>query len=312
MRRCTASSEFILASDPVRFLFALAPLYFQYIFSHILAHAKGVLLRGTFAPTKEAAELSRAQHFTETETPVLARFSSSTGIPKLPDTDPNGNPRGFAVRFQLAETPRRIHTDIVAHSVPLFPAATIDEALAFFQSVADGSVGSYVASHPAALEFAQALKPTPVSFGTEKYHAVSAFKLINSDNKATFVRYSWLPVAGEKYLSEEEVQGKGPNFLYEAVPEKLAEGPIKFQLVVQVAEDGDVTDDNTVHWPSDRKVVELGILTLTDVVDNDAEEQKHTIFDPVPRVDGVEPSADPLLELRAAIYLKTGRSRRAA
>jgi catalase len=41
-------------------------------------------------------------------------------------------------------------------------------------------------------------------------------------------------------------------------------------------------------------------------------QQKHIIFDPIPRVDGIEPSADPLLELRAAIYLLSGRRRRAA
>jgi catalase len=41
-------------------------------------------------------------------------------------------------------------------------------------------------------------------------------------------------------------------------------------------------------------------------------EQKRIIFDPIPRVDGIDPSADPLLELRAAIYLLSGRRRRAA
>jgi hypothetical protein len=33
------------------------------------------------------------------------------------------------------------------------------------------------------------------------------------------------------------------------------------------------------------------------------------IFDPIPRIDGIEPSADPLLELRAAIYVLSGRER---
>jgi catalase len=36
------------------------------------------------------------------------------------------------------------------------------------------------------------------------------------------------------------------------------------------------------------------------------------IFDPIPRVDGIDPSDDPLLELRAAIYLLSGRRRRQA
>ncbi len=45
---------------------------------------------------------------------------------------------------------------------------------------------------------------------------------------------------------------------------------------------------------------------------DDAQEQKQIIFDPIPRVDGIEPSDDPLLELRAAIYLLSGRRRRQA
>jgi catalase len=60
------------------------------------------------------------------------------------------------------------------------------------------------------------------------------------------------------------------------------------------------------------KVVELGTIALTSTVANHAHEQKHIIFDPIPRLDGIEPSDDPLLELRAAVYLISGRRRRAA
>ena len=37
-----------------------------------------------------------------------------------------------------------------------------------------------------------------------------------------------------------------------------------------------------------------------------------TIVDPIPRLSAIEPSDDPLLELRAAVYLISGRRRRAA
>jgi catalase len=83
-------------------------------------------------------------------------------------------------------------------------------------------------------------------------------------------------------------------------------------VVAQLAEAGDVVDDVTVHWPEDRKLLDLGQLSFTDLVANEAHEQKNIIFDPIPRVDGIEPSADPLLELRAAVYLLSGRRRRAA
>jgi catalase len=73
-----------------------------------------------------------------------------------------------------------------------------------------------------------------------------------------------------------------------------------------------VVDDATIHWPEDRPEVELGTLQLTDTVADDAAQQKQLIWDPIPRVDGIEPSNDPLLELRAAVYLISGRRRRAA
>jgi len=66
------------------------------------------------------------------------------------------------------------------------------------------------------------------------------------------------------------------------------------------------------HFVFGKRLVELGRIELTAPVADDAREQKQIIFDPIPRVDGIEASADPLLELRAAIYLISGRRRRAA
>jgi len=84
------------------------------------------------------------------------------------------------------------------------------------------------------------------------------------------------------------------------------------QLCAQVAEDGDIVDDATEHWPESRAQVRLGTITLTKLVPNDDPEGKRIIFDPIPRVEGIEPSGDPLLEVRADVYLMSGRRRRAA
>lgn len=289
------------------------------------AHAKGLLVKGTFTPTPVAAGLSKAPHFNNPSTPIVARFSSSTGIPQLPDSDANGNPRGFALRFVLAETPIRKHTDIVAHSVPFFPAATPDETLAFFQAVAAAGtnpdvLGAHIAAHPAAQAFVAAPKPTPSSFSREAFYGVNAFKFVNAEGKETFVRYRILPVEGLDTLDEATAAAQEPNFLFDGVKERLgASKSIQYRLVVQVANDGDVTDDNTVHWPEEgpdaRELVELGLVSLDTLEPDsatDAAQQKYLIFDPVPRVDGIEPSADPLIDVRAAIYLISGRERRAA
>ncbi len=41
-------------------------------------------------------------------------------------------------------------------------------------------------------------------------------------------------------------------------------------------------------------------------------ERRKIIFDPLPRVDGIDASGDPLTQARADIYLLSGRRRRAA
>ncbi len=212
----------------------------------------------------------------------------------------------------LATSPRRVHTDIVSHSVPFFPAATGEETLEFFQSLLNGTIGDYLPSHPAALAFIQAPKPTPSSFAHENFFSVNAFKLVSADGTGTYVRYRFIPVAGVEFLDEAAVKTKSDNFLYDDVPEKLKAGPIQYKLLAQVAQQGDVTNDNTVHWPEDREVVELGLVSLEAVQEDNAAHQKTIIFDPIPRVEGVEPSDDPLLDLRAAVYLLSGRERRAA
>ena len=281
------------------------------------AHAKGTLLRGTFTPAASAASLSRAQHLTRPSTPVFVRFSNSTGVPVIPDTDPNADPRGMAVRFQLAE---HVHTDIVAHSANAFPARNGQEFLEFVRAIAASAtakssptpIEAFLGTHPAALAFVQLPKPPPASFAREQYFGLTAFRFINERGQARYGRYQIVPNAGLEHLEPSAVASKGPNYLFDELAQRIATGPVGFTLYAQLAEDGDVVDDVSVHWPAERTRAELGKLTLTEVVPDNAHEQKHIIFDPIPRLDGLEPSADPLLELRAAIYLLSGKRRRSA
>jgi catalase len=281
------------------------------------AHAKGAMLSGSFTPDPAAKTLSRAPHFTRESTPVSVRFSNSTGIPLIPDNDPSADPRGLAIRFHLAE---RVHTDIVSHSTDGFPTRTGDEFLEFLRAV--GSSGPdtpspkpievFLGSHPAALAFVQTPKPAPSSFARETYFGVTAMHFTNVEGASRYGRYRILPEAGNDHLSPEAAAAKGPNYLFDELTERVAKEPIKLKIAVQLANEGDEVNDATIHWPADRELLEIGTLELTALVANHVAEQKHVIFDPIPRVDGIEPSGDPLLELRAAIYLLSGRRRRSA
>jgi len=276
------------------------------------AHAKGQMLTGTFTPSAEAASLTRAQHAVQASTTVTARFSDSTGLPLVPDTDAGADPRGLAIRFHLAE---HVHTDIVAHSADAFPATDGREFLEFLRAVTQedkSKVQEFVGSHPKALAFVQAITPLPVSFAQEKYFGLTAMKFKNKDGVSKFGRYTIAPEADVAHLSAEDAAAKGTNYLFDELTERIANGPIRFRIMVQIAEDGDNVNDATVHWPESRTVVEFGTVELKELVADNAQEQKQIIFDPIPRLDGIEPSEDPLLELRAAVYLISGRRRRAA
>ena len=236
----------------------------------------------------------------------------------MPDNDPKfASPRGFAIRFQFGE---HVHTDIVAHSANAFPARTAPEFVEFLRAVhASGPevphpnpIEQFLGSHPKALAFVQMPKPIPASFAKESYLSVTAYKFIDARGASRHVRYRILPDAGNEYLDAEAAAAKGPNFLMEELAQRLASGPIKMNIWAQIAGDGDVVDDATEHWPAERPQALLGAVTLTGLVaENDAEERR-IIFDPIPRVEGIEPSSDPLLEPRADTYLMSGRRRRAA
>lgn len=281
------------------------------------AHAKGILLSGTFTPAPTAKDLTRAPHITHPSTPVFARFSNSTGVPIIPDNDPNASPRGLAIRFQLAP---HVHTDIVSHSTDGFPVHTGDEFLEFLRAIATSDLANlkgspleaFLGSHPAALAFVQAPKPNPSSFARESYFGVNAMRFINEQGKSRYGRYRILPAAGNDFLDDATAKAQPPNYLFDEIACRVTTEPAVFRIVVQLAGEGDTVDNATIHWPETRPIVDFGTLTLNAVVPDNAAEQKQIIFDPIPRVDGIEPSADPLLELRAAIYLVSGRRRRSA
>ncbi len=281
------------------------------------AHAKGLMLTGTFTPSAQAASLTKAPHANRPSTPVTIRFSNSTGLPMLPDNAPEANPRGLAIRFNLAD---HVHTDIVAHSTDSFPTRNPQEFLEFLRAVAASGpdvpspkpVETFVATHPATLAFVQIPKPNPVSFAKDAYFAVSAFQFTNAQGKTRFGRYRIVPDGGTEFIKDEDAATLSPTFLFDELTERLKAGPIRFKIQIQLAADGDKTDDATVRWPEDRPLLDFGTVELTALVADNSAEQKHIIFDPIPRTEGIEPTADPLFEVRAAIYLISGKRRRAA
>jgi catalase len=84
------------------------------------------------------------------------------------------------------------------------------------------------------------------------------------------------------------------------LPKRIAQRPVKFRLLAQVANEGDPVNDPTAVWPADRKLVSLGTISLTGTVKDRVTAQKLIMFNSLNLQSGIEPSADPVLLARHA------------
>jgi len=155
-------------------------------------------------------------------------------------------------------------------------------------------------SHPTAKAFVEAPKPPPVSFATLPYFGINSFKFTNAAGTVTFGRYQLQPLAGNKFLTTEEAAKAGPDYLVDEIGERVSHGPVKFKLLLQVAEPSDKIDDPSIAWPDSRKKVELGTIAI-----NKTTKESHTadtwLFLPGAVVPGIE-AADPMIGVRSAAY----------
>lgn len=279
-----------------------------------ITHAKGLVVTGSFAPSPQAATLSKAAHF-KAPTQVTARFSDGTGVPTIPDADPNASPRGLAVRFML---PGGAFTDIVANSHNGFIVGTGEDFATFLDAVIatkpttphPNPVEQFLSTHPNALKFVKDPKPNPVSFADLSWYGNNAFIFVNAQGTKQAIRYQIVPVETPKFLDSAAAAKEPPNYLFSELERHLKSKPIKLRLLAQLANPGDQTKDGSAIWPDDRKTVELGVITLTTVAPNNAALQKQLAFNPIYVTDGIQLSDDPLPEIRSAVYALSVARRR--
>jgi catalase len=267
-------------------------------------HAKGVVVEGSFKASAEAARLSDATLFNGSSIRVTARFSDGSGMPTVPDGSP-AMPRGIAIKYHL---PDGTDTDMVTNSFKFFPVGTGEDFRDLLQAIAASppaapkptKLEQFFASHPNAPKAIGSL-PIPDSFADEEYHGIDAFIFVNKSGQRQAVRYLVVP---EKlvHLTPEEAAKQSPDYLFDELAQRIAQKPVVFHLKAQLAAPGDPTNDASQPWPAERKVIDLGVLTLNKVVPNSLEAQKKLLFLPTNLTAGIELSDDPLPRVRAAAY----------
>jgi catalase len=263
-------------------------------------HAKGAFYQGTFTATEAATKLCTAGHLQGDPVPIRVRWSNGGGNPNHPDG--GQDVRGMAVSFRLADGTA---TDLLGQTSPVFPLRTIEEFLDLVRAATKSwKLPLFLARYPHTIKgfIANAKAKSivaPFSYAEVAYYPVHAYSWTAADGTRRWVRYKLTPQPGERPVGT----FKGKDRLREEIAARLAAGPVRYRLEVQVAADGDDPNDPTTDWP--RAFFDAGTLEVTGLDPEREQNGEIVVFDPTRVVDGIGLSEDPILLYRAGAYTES-------
>jgi catalase len=270
-------------------------------------HAKGVAATGTFVSSGAGAQVCAASVFGSGTVPVVARFSLSGGNPKVAD-DPS-NARGLGLLFQLPDG-QQWRTAML--NLPVFPDRTpegfYDRILAGKPDPATGKpdpavMSAFLARHPetaAAMAIIKKSPPTP-GFADSTFRSLNAFIATDPGGRTRPIRWSLVPLQSAGATAPPS----DPDRLFDALVDDSRRGPLRWRMMVTLAEPGDPTHDATLPWPADRRSIDAGVLTIDRLETEAAGNARDVNFDPMVLPDGLAPSDDPLPRARSAVYARS-------
>jgi catalase len=189
------------------------------------------------------------------------------------------------------------------------PRTFLDKMLALKPDPATGKpnpekLKAFLASHPDNRGQAMFLADhnPPVSYGNDAYYGIHTFKFIDRENKPTLVRWRFVPQDGEKRLSDAELKSMPGDFLEQALISRTAQGPVYWDMLVSIGEPSDPQDDPTILWPTNRKELKAGTLTISSAMAQSKAECEKINYDPLVMGDGIAPTDDPGLLFRSPSY----------
>jgi catalase len=275
------------------------------------AHAHGHGFVGYFESTAAVAALTVAEHLQGGRVDVVVRLSNGAGSPYAADLQSprHGATLGLGIEFALPSGGRATWS---APNMKAFPAGTPQEFIAVTTAQRRNARGhrnplrllAFVARHPRTVPGLMALVGHPPirSFAAADFHGLHAYHLLDGEGRRQAFRYHWMStMADDRTVTAREAALWPPQFLVEEMRQRVARGPVRWELTFDLAQAGDPTDDQLRAWPASRARIHTGTLTLTaehpdqDVVDG-------MVFDPTNVPTGIECSADPLLAFRSAVY----------
>jgi catalase len=273
-------------------------------------HAKGVVVTGYFDSNGNGRDLSRAAVFRSGRTSVIGRFSLTGGNPFVADTPAAARGLGLAFAFPDGQEWR---TAVL--NLPVFPDNSpqgfYDRLLASKVDPATGkpdpaAMSAFLAAHPetaAAMAVIKQHPPTP-GFADSTYWGLNTFFFVSDGGARTPVRWSLVP-----QQSALPPRPGGESVLFDALIRQMRTDQLQWRLMLTVGTPQDPLLDATLPWPDDRRTIDAGTLTLTGIETERAGNARDVNFDPLVLPDGIEPSGDPLLSARSAVYAASYRAR---
>jgi catalase len=281
------------------------------------AHGRGVALRGHFTATPEAAALTTAPHMQGDDVPVVVRFSNGGGNPYLVDktSDRKGCVMGLGIRFALpgggtAEWASLNITDFPAHVPADFEGLAGAQKKNRMGKPNPLRLAAFVLTHLKVLPGLRAIlgAVTAQSFATQRFNGLHAYFLVDADGTPRAFRYRWIPAAGIVGITPAEDKLLPPQYLISEIKQRVAREPAVWDLVFQMADPGDPTNDMTEHWPETRRLIPAGRLVV-DTLHEDQDQVDRSMFDPTLQPPGIETSDDPVLHFRSEAYIESQKRR---
>jgi catalase len=278
---------------------------------HRRNHSKGMCFTGVFEANGAASQYSVAPMLLAGTYPVVGRFAIAVGNPDASDI--MGRVKSMAVRIvspngqEWRSGMNNSPVFVVSNPRDFYELTLAQDIDPAFGKPDPGAMKRFAATHPDSAPFVEWAKTAPwtTSWADQAYNSLNAFRFIDAGGASHFVRWSMEPTVSPTPVPHAVLASMGSDFLEHDLVRRLSDSPLRWHLMVTLAEPGDPSNDATKAWPSDRKRVDVGTLIVQKAEAEVDGPCRDFNYDPTILPTGIAVSDDPLLPARSAAYAKS-------